>query len=269
MQSPRRTHLSRNTLVLAALALASMLACSARTLAQPHVAPTPIPTISATGSASEARAPDQAEVTFGVQATGKTSEEAQDTLNRQMERVIAAVKETKLPGLVTQTQGLSLSPEYEQERNNARSSTPRIIGYRCSNSVHARTSEVGKVGKIIDAAVAAGANQVMGISFSLKNDAEAKRDAIRKATADAKAKAQAMADALGVSLGRVMQATTGGVQARPYRYNMPQDAMMRGTMEAMATATPVEAGEVSVSADVTVEFSIVEPMQPGNVPAGK
>ncbi len=261
--------LSRSTFALGAIVLCVTLVCSSRSLGQPHAAPTPIPTISATGAASEARTPDQAEVSFGVQATGKTSEEAQDTLNRQMERVISAVKETKLPGLVTQTQGLSLYPEYEQERNNARSSTPRIIGYRASNSVLARTSEVGKVGKIVDAAVAAGANQVMGISFSLKNDADAKRDAIRKATADAKAKAQAMADALGISLGRVMQATTGGVQARPYRYNMPHDAMLRGTMEAMATATPVEAGEVSVSADVTVEFAIVEPVQPGNLPSPK
>ncbi len=266
MQFARLKRLSRNSFALSAIALAAMLMCSSRTFAQPHVASTLIPTISATGSASEARAPDQAEVSFGVQATAKTSEEAQDTLNRQMERVIAAVKETKLPGLVTQTQGLSLYPEYEQERNNARSSTPRIIGYRCSNSVHARTSEVGKVGKIIDAAVAAGANQVMGISFSLKDDADAKRDAIRKATTDARAKAQAMADALGVSLGRVMQATTGGVQARPYRYNMPMDMALR---ESSATATPVEAGEVSVIADVTVEFSIVEPVQPGNAPAGK
>jgi uncharacterized protein YggE len=208
-------------------------------------------------AAPAASAPDQAEVTFGVQATAKNSEEAQDTLNRQMERVIAAVKETKLPGLMTQTQGLSLYPEYEREGNNARSNTPRIIGYRASNSVLARTSEVGKVGKIIDAAVAAGANQVMGISFTLKNDSEAKKDAIRRAAADAKAKAQAMAEALGLTLGRVMQATTGGVQARPYRYNMPQ-AMESRSMMHMDTATPVEAGEVSVSADVTVEFAIIE-----------
>lgn len=251
--------LSRSTITLAAVAVMVMLAGSPRVFAQQPAAPAPIPTISATGSASESRSPDQAEVSFGVQATGKTSEEAQDTLNRQMERVIVAVKETKLGGLVTQTQGLALYPEYEQERNNARSVAPKIIGYRASNSVLARTSEVGKVGKIIDAAVAAGANQVMGISFSLKNDADAKRDAIRKATADAKAKAQAMADALGLSLGRVMQATTGGVQARPYRYNMPQAMMGRGMMEKMDAPTPVEAGEVDVSADVTVEFAIVEP----------
>ena len=250
----------RVSLATAALALGAAILLSTHARAQQPAAPLPIPTISATGSASEARTPDQAEVTFGVQATGKTSEEAQDTLNRLMDRVIAAVKETKLPGLITQTQGLSLYPEYEQERGNARSGPPKIIGYRASNSVLARTSAVAKVGKVIDAAVAAGANQIMGISFTLKNDADAKRDAIRKATTDAKAKAQAMADSLGVSLGRVMQATTGGVQARPYRYNMPQAMAGRATMEAIdAAPAPIEAGEVSVSADVTVEFAIVEP----------
>jgi uncharacterized protein YggE len=65
-----------------------------------------------------------------------------------------------------------------------------------------------------------------------------------------------MADALGLSLGRVMQATTGGVQARPYRYNVPQ-VMGRALMD-MATPTPVEKGEVDVTAEVTVEFAIIE-----------
>lgn len=248
----------RRPLALATLGLAAALLCSVSSHAQPAVLPNPFPTISATGSAIEARSPDQAEVIVGVQATGKTSEEAQDTLNRQMERVVAAVKATKLAGLVTQTQGLGLYPEYEQERGNARNSPPKIVGYRASNSLLARTSDVAKVGKVIDAAVAAGANQIMGISFTLKNDAEAKRDAIRKATTEAKAKAQAMADALGVSLGKVMQATTGGVQARPYRYNMPQGMMERGVASSMDAGAPVEAGEVNVSADVTVEFAIVE-----------
>lgn len=251
-------YILRNSLAISTLTLVAAMFAGPAAGAQQPAAPTLVPTISATGSASESRAPDQAEVSFGVQATGKTSEEAQDTLNKLMDRVIAAVKETKLPGLVTQTQGLSLYPEYEQERGNARSSTPKIIGYRASNSVLARTTAVAKVGKIIDAAVAAGANQIMGISFTLKNDGDARREAIRKATTDAKTKAQAMADALGVSLGRVMQASTGGVQARPYRYNMPQGMMGRAVMEKMDAPTPIEAGDVDVSADVTVEFAIVE-----------
>jgi uncharacterized protein len=251
---------ARRTLALGCFALAaSALFVPTVNAQQQHTFPAPIPTISASGSAVESRSPDQAEVTVGVQTTGKTSEEAQDALNQQMDKVIRAVKETKLAGLVTQTQGLALYPEYERVDNNARGRGPKITGYRASNSILARTSEVAKIGKIIDAAVAAGANQIMGISFTLKNDAEARRDAIRKATADSKAKAQAMADALGLTLGRVMQATTGGVQARPYRYNMPQGMMSRGVMEAMDAPTPVEAGEVNVSAEVTVEFAIVEP----------
>jgi uncharacterized protein YggE len=181
------TH-ARRPFTLAVLALAAAFSMEARAQ-QPQAAPVPIPTISATGSASESSSPDQVEVTVGVQATGKTSEEAQDTLNKQMERVIAAVKETKVQGLVTQTQGLALSPEYENEGNNARTRAPRITGYRASNSILARTSDVAKVGKLIDAAVAAGANQIWGISFTLKDDAEARRSAIRKATADAKSKA--------------------------------------------------------------------------------
>src|SRR5438045_1982410 len=61
-------------------------------------------TIAATGHASESRSPDQAEVSMGVQATGKTSAEAQDALNKAMEKVIKAVKDAGLAGLMVQTQ---------------------------------------------------------------------------------------------------------------------------------------------------------------------
>jgi uncharacterized protein YggE len=218
----------------------------------------PIPTISASGSATESRAPDQAEVSLGVQAVGKTSAEAQDALNKVMEKVIKAVKDTQLAQLVVQTQGLTLQPEYEREENNSRSRAPKITGYRAGNTIHARTSEVDKVGTVIDAGVAAGANQVWGISFSLKDNAAARHDAIVKATADARTRAEAIAEGLGVKLGRVLAATTGGAQVRPiYRSMAKADFADRGAVG--AAPTPIEAGEVSVSADVTVEFAIAEP----------
>lgn len=213
----------------------------------------PGPTISASGTAQESRTPDQAEVSVGVQATGKTSAEAQDALNKAMDKVVIAVKATGLAGLVVQTQGVSLQPEYEDTGSRRQ---PRITGYRASNTIRARTSQVDKVGTLLDIAVAAGANQIWGISFSLKDSAAARRDAIIAATADAKARAQAIADGLGVKLGSVLHATTGAAQVRPF-FSRQMEMADRG-FSAAAAASPVEAGEVTVSADVTVEFAIAD-----------
>ncbi|HMN40798.1 MAG TPA: SIMPL domain-containing protein [Phycisphaerales bacterium] len=211
-----------------------------------------VPTISASGQATESRAPDQAEVSVGVQATGKTSAEAQDSLNKAMDKVILAVKATKLADLLVQTQGVTLQPEYEESGSRR---PPRITGYRASNTIRARTSDVDKVGTLLDVAVAAGANQVWGINFSLKNAAAARHDAILAATADAKARAEAVAEGLGVKLGRVLSAGTGAAQVRPF-FSRQMAAMDGGFTSGATAATPVQAGEVTVSADVTVEFAI-------------
>lgn len=253
--------MNRRINVLSALACAMALGAAAltahaQTAAQPTTAT--LPTISASGSAIESRSPDQAEVSLGVQATGRTSAEAQDLLNRVMEKVIKAVKETNLPGLTCQSQGIGLYPEYEREGMGRQSGVPKIIGYRATNSIRVKVGDVNKVGTIIDVGTGAGANQVHGVTFSLKNDAEARREAIKRATADAKAKAEAVAEALGVRLGRVVQATTGGAQVRPYRFAGAESMMMTRGGGMDGAPTPVEAGEVDVSADVTVEFAIVD-----------
>lgn len=203
------------------------------------------------GTATVSKAPDQATLTLGVMAKGKTSVEAQDALNTQMDRVLKAIRNSGIPGLVIQTQGLSLYPEYDQRPvREGREREPEIIGYRASNTVSITCPEVGKSGALIDAAVAAGSNQIAGISFSLKDDSAAKREAIQGAAMDAKAKAEALADALGLRIVRIAGATTEGAAVRPVHRAFGAEMSAR---TAMAPAS-VEPGETKVSAGVTVEF---------------
>lgn len=267
---PRRT---RPTLALAAL----LAAAGATTLAAAQPAPTgvaagaaaglprAVPTIAASSTASDAREPDQAEIVLGVQATGATSAAAMDALNRRMDAVIAAVKATNLPGLTAQTQQLNLYPQFEQPPllpadprggEAQRPQEPRITGYVATNTVRVTVGDVRRAGAVVDAGVNAGANQLMGVSFSLRDDLEARRAAIRKATLEARAKAEAMAEALGVRLGRVASATTGAVEARPFRFSGRE--MMAMSAKADIAPTPVEGGQVEVTAEVTVEYEIIQ-----------
>jgi uncharacterized protein len=78
------------------------------------------------------------------------------------------------------------------------------------NQVMVRLDDMELVGRVVDAAVGAGANRVTGISFELSDPRTAYHEALRLAVARARAEAEVLADALGEPLGAVMQVSTGG-----------------------------------------------------------
>lgn len=213
------------------------------TIVQP--AATQGPRITAVGDATVYRAPDRATISLGAVAESMTSEKAQSDLNATMERVLAAIRAVGGDGLVVQTQGLSLSPKMTYEPDRA----PKTIGYIASNTLSIRVDDLSKCGKLIDAAVAAGANQLNGITFSLRDEREARSAALAEAARNARAEAGVLAEALGLRLGAVIEASVGTPQVVPI---FARSAGLR--MEAAMAPTPVEAGDVAVNASVTVVF---------------
>lgn len=209
------------------------------------------PRITSAGSAIVARPPDRAVVSFGATAQAKTSAQAQNDLNIAMDRIIKAVRALNLDSLLVQTQSLSLSPVYDYGRRGE--DVPRIVTYRASNIVRCRVDDTAKVGPIIDAAIAAGANELHGIGFELKDDAPARREALTNAAKDARDKADVLAAALGLRIVAVEQATVGTPQVFPvWQRGMAMES--RAPASPQPAPTPVESGEVTVSADTTIVF---------------
>jgi uncharacterized protein YggE len=161
-------------------------------------------------------------------------------------RVIAALRERVGDGGRVTTVGYSLSPRYVHDEGGRE---PRISGYVAQNQVRAETGDLPAVGELLDAAIAAGANRVDGLQFTLSEESPRKREALAAAAADARAQAATLAAALGVGLGEVVSATTTEA-AVPIP--MPYARM---AMES-AQATPIEPGEVTVRATVRVVFAI-------------
>ena len=120
-----------------------------------------------------------------------------------------------------------------------------ILGYVASNSVTVRTA-LGSAGKIVDAAVGAGANGVSGPSLDVADQTTLYRDALHKAIDDAKLKAQALADAAGLTLGAVQSITEGGSMSPPVPI---ADKMSAGSV-------PVEAGTQQIQASATVTYAV-------------
>jgi uncharacterized protein YggE len=195
--------------------------------------------ITVSGSGSVETVPDRAEFSFGVQSRGRTAREALNANATEMRRVIDALKDAGVAAADIQTTQVSLSPVMSPEGET-------ITGYMAANTVSARIRDFAASGRVIDAAVGAGANQVYGPSLTRSDRTELYRQALRSAYADARAKAQALAAASGQSVGRtlvIQESVAGG----------PIPLMARDAAEAQ---TPVEPGTQAIEAIVTVTFAI-------------
>jgi uncharacterized protein YggE len=205
-----------------------------------------LPLLSVTGSSEVRVAPDQASVTVGVLAQASKAQDAQEQANQIAQRFLDAVAKLGIQKKDIQTSQLSLSPVYENPKPGE---APRISGYRAENSLGVRLDDFKLIGPVIDAGVASGANNIQGVSFSVKDDIEARLRALTLAAAEAKRKAETMAQALGITLDGVFDVVESGAQVMPNYYDG------RG-MAAMKAATPVEPGQISVNAMMTVRYAI-------------
>ncbi|MGH2466334.1 MAG: SIMPL domain-containing protein [Candidatus Limnocylindrales bacterium] len=193
--------------------------------------------------------PDQARLSLGVQAHAPTAAAAQSQANAVMARLVAAVKRLGVADKDLATQWLSLQPQYASQP--AGDTPPRLGGYQADQSLVVTVRDLTRAGAIIDGAVAAGADQVGGISFSLADPTRASDQARTAAMADARARAQALARAAGVAVGAVVSIIeTDGSPPQPIPYDRGLAAPQVGA------PTQVEPGTTDVEVDVTVTFAI-------------
>lgn len=235
---------------LTALALALMLTAPMPALAQQTAAP-PTPTISVTGTGEARARPDQALATFTVLRTGETARTALDDANEAMRAVSDGMRELGAEDRDLQTSGFSINPQYHYDNSEGNQQPPTIVGYEVRNTLTVRVRDLARLGEILDQAVTLGVNQGGEIRFDLAEPKAVEDEALKDAVADAMATARLIAEAAGVTLGPVRQIieTVGMVPPpRPF-------AAMEMRM-ADAKSVPVEAGENSVQASVSMVFDI-------------
>ena len=230
--------------VLSALCLSAVLALpvTAPALAQDQ----PPPMITVTGEGMVEAAPDIATLMIGVTTQGGTAAAALATNSAAMDAVLTRLTEAGIEARDMQTSNLSLGPDYSKYDS---SSGAAPSSYVASNMLTVRVRVLDSLGKVLDAAVADGANTLNGLTFGLADPAPTLNEARKEAVADARAKAELLATAAGVKLGKIVSISEAGVVADP----MP---MFR--QDAAAAAVPVQGGELGLSASVTIFYEIVE-----------
>jgi uncharacterized protein len=204
-------------------------------------------TIEVSGDGETQAAPDQATLQLAIETHATTAAQAAGSNGVLAQKVRNALKATFGNRGKLWTGGYSLYPDYSEPRNGGEA---KILGYRAQNSITVQTGALDLVGPLIDAAIGAGANRVDSLAYDLRDNTQARDEAIAKAAKDAQAQAQALASALGVKLGPVLKATTIS-ESRPVPVmRMQATAMMR------SEATPIEAGQVTVPATVSLSYEI-------------
>lgn len=216
----------------------------------PLVAPA-LPTIEVGGSGEAKVTPDRALIYVGVQTKGRTAALAGAENARLANAILDAVRNAGIPRDQIGTMNYSVNPSYRYYPDGRK---PELTGYDANNTVRIEVRSLELVGKVIDASLGAGANNISGLSYYASQIDATKRDALASATANARLSAEAMAKAAGGTLGPLMTLSS---QMMDSPQPMPMMAMaMRG--KAADESTPVVAPtEQTVSASVVGKWQFI------------
>jgi uncharacterized protein YggE len=225
-------------LLLAAAALLA-LAALAGVVARPEGAGAADPpgdrTVTVTGVGAVRSTPDRAQLSFGVESRAATAQAALAANGVAMRKLLAALREAGVDELQTQT--VSVWPNWGEDN--------RLDGYVATNTVSGVVG-VGRAGAAIDAAVAAGANQVYGPTLTSDDARTLYGQALNAAVDDAEARARILAAAAGATLGRVVTIAESSASPQP----------LAEKAAATDASTPIVAGQQDTTANITVTFAL-------------
>jgi uncharacterized protein YggE len=193
--------------------------------------------------------PDLATVFAGVSTRAQTAVSAMQQNAQKMTAVVARIKALGVAEDDIQTAGINLSPQYDYDRNTQ---AQVFRGYVASNRVSVKLRKVEQTGPVLDALVAAGANDVGGPEFSVDDDSAYRAEARRNALERARVLATEYARQTGYSGLRLLEIDESVSGLQP-----PMPLMRAVKLEAQdAAATPVQPGLVGTVVNVTVKYEL-------------
>ena len=242
---------SRLSLLLLLIALLPLAIAAQRT------PPLSSRTITVTGTA-ERRVPADLGVTvLAIQTQADTVASAGLQNNMLTTGVMAALRKLHIANLSMRTTGFDVIPIYQEPASGQPASAPpKIIGHQVVNRLEVRVPDAdparlaSDVGHVLDSALAAGANRIDSVNFTLRDEQPVLRQVLADATHNAALTAATLAQAANVTLGPLLTLTVGPPSPSP-----TPPLYMRATLSPTA-AVPVEPGEVTVSATVDAVYAI-------------
>ncbi|MBI5553260.1 MAG: SIMPL domain-containing protein [Candidatus Diapherotrites archaeon] len=210
--------------------------------------------INVSATAQVSAAPDQVELVFAVETDAKTAQESQQKNAETSAKVRAGLQALGIRENEIETMDYSLNEQNEYDPTTGKS---RSTGYRTTHSLKVTLKNTGLAGKVIDAAVKAGANRVSSVQFTLSDaeKEELRQKALLEAAQTAGNKAGIVARGLGVQLGQLASASESSDYSYPQPYYANTYAKV-GIAEADSAPTEFSPGAIRMSATVSASFEI-------------
>ena len=202
--------------------------------------------INATGEVT--RVPDIAIISAGVVTRASTASGAIQQAAARMARVREALRQAGIADRDIQTSNISLSPQYTY----ANDQPPKLNGYSASNQLNVRFRDIANTGRILDALVAEGANQISGPNLAIEKPEAALDEARAKAVAIGRARADLYARALGMRVVRVVSVNESGGYAPP----PPMPPMVMMAERSQAPDSKIDPGEQKLQVGVAMTFEL-------------
>jgi uncharacterized protein YggE len=236
-----RTKLLIPTILMVAATLLS--ACSGSiTFGQPQTR-----TVNVTGNAQVILSPDIAYISIGVHTQAQTAKDAVASSNTATQAVIDAIKAQGVDAKDIQTTNFSV---YQQTQTGPNGETGPIV-FMTDNTVYVTMHDLTKIGNILDASIAAGANNIYGITFDVQNKDAATKTGRDEAMADAQAQAEQLAAASGATLGPVQSVTYYSNTPSPIYYDKAVPAGVGG-----GGSVPISSGQLTLTVSVNVIYEL-------------
>ena len=203
--------------------------------------------LTVTGTGTVKIMPDVAYVTIGVITNDADAAVAQQNNRQAMNAIFEALKKQGLTDDDMRTTNYSTYPRYDYDTN-------KVTSYEVSNMVELTITDIDNVGKYIDVASENGANTAYPVRFSLLDQSGPYNQALELAMTTASGKAQAIISASGNEIVGTLsiQENSNGYTA----YERYDDMADSAVAEDMGAPTPITAGELEISATVTVIYEI-------------
>ncbi len=209
-----------------------------------------VPKLSLSSSATIWKPSDELQLKIGVVTLGETAEGALAENSFKMQKVIVHLESINLAKEDYETSHFSINPTYTPyPKNPPENWKPSINGYEVTNTILIHTSKLDLAGKIIDLANQAGANSITEIRFGLHDSRDYWTEALAAAGANGVRDAQTIAQATGVRLVRVLSISLN--QPQVYSPHLSAAAFAKA-----GNAPPIEPGEVSITANVSLVYEI-------------
>ena len=204
--------------------------------------------ITVVGIGKASGTPDVAHVNVGIETEADTVQKAVSDNKDKMTKLLGTLKGLGIADKDIQTTNYGV---YTQRQPGPDGKSQGPTTYNVNNQVNVTVRDVNKLGDVLDKAVAAGANNVYGVSFSVDDTTKLEADARAKAIADAKVRAESLAKLSGVTLGDVLSVSEVIGGPSPV-----YDSQRMSAAAGLGGGAPIQPGELEVNTSIQVTFGI-------------